>query len=383
MNKKKKNIMLDVNHPPKNLYYFKTKALIYTFVFLVSFIFSSNIFAVNKLYLGTEAGYGSNILKMKYESEGLQSADDRVLQRSVEVKDYYGDRVQITDIKTTGGQLISVPFGINLRYIYNRLQFKFAFLKHSIIPNVKSYVMSTRPGVDSSLAALGIAHSFYEDYYKNLDGDMSNNIALAYGMFPSEGKSIYVESTTIAEIFEIPFTISFILIGKDFYKFYLGAGITYFNMRSVRTILVKEKNGSQLSNFTGANSQADIDEFTGNAIGFHFLIGSEVQITKKVGLYMEFSYNIGAAVPLEDKVRTGADTTTTLFHSNDMLDLGGSEVPGSVNRAGLPRMTGLNMEYIRLSFGLSYQLFDNQKKVRKYKRKKRFYKLKIKDEKKK
>jgi len=316
-------------------------------------------FAVSYFSIGLESGYGPNAMGMKDGFDLLKQADERIFQKAVETRDYYGDRVKITDLRTDGGELSTMPFGLNLRFIYNRLFFKFSFLNHVIPVNRRSYVLNTKPGVDSTLATTGAANNFYSDYYKNQDGDLSNDVKLAYGLIPTNGENYFFQSTSVAQVLEIPFTVGFILIGKEFYKFYIGAGVTFFTGRTSRTITVSKIDGANLSPITGLYSQADIDEFSGNATGFHFMMGSEFQVTSKVGLYMEFTYSIGAAVPLEDRIRTGSNTVLSLFTSNDSFDMGGAEVPGSVTKPGLPRVSGLNFEYIRLTFGLSYHLLDN------------------------
>lgn len=335
-------------------------------IFLWGALFSGGgIRAVNYLSFGLEGGYGPNMLGMKDQFEALQLADARITQKMVEAKDYYGDRVSITDFRTDGGELISLPFGVNFRYIYKRLFFKLGFLYHAVIPNKKSYVLNTKGGIDSNLAAQGAGHNFYDDYFRNQDANTENDVPEAIGLVPTDGRDFYYQSLTYARIIEIPFTFGFVLVGKEYYKFYLGLGTSYFNALSSRTITVQEKVGDTLKPLTGPNSQTDVDEFAGSAVGFHFLMGAEFQVTRRIGLYMEMSYSIGAAVPLTDKVQTGAQTTQSLFHMDQAtdqqgLDGGGSEVPGSVNKPGLPRISGLNFEHYRLSVGISYNIFRNE-----------------------
>lgn len=350
------------------------RKLIYIFFLL---FLPSVAFAYSGLAVGLEVGYGPNMMEMDRDFESLKEADDRIVQKAVEVKDYYGDRVVISDIKTSGGQLVSVPIGINMRYVYKRLFFKFGFLYHVILPNRKSYVLNSRAGVDANLSASGSSHNFYQDNAKNADSDLTNDVPQAFGLVATDGRDFQYQSVVTAQMIEVPFTIGLILIGKEFYKFYIGAGMTFFTGRSNRTITVKERTASgDLQDISGANSQADIDEFQGNSVGFHFLLGSEFQMTKKVGIYGEFSFSIGAAVPLLDRVRTGATTATSLFHAAQAsdqagLDTPGSEVPGSATRPGLPRPSGISFRYFRFSMGVSYNIHVNRPVRRKLKKKRR------------
>ncbi len=332
--------------------------------------------AYSGLQVGIEAGFGPNVLEMDRQFEMLKETDDRITQKAVEVKDYYGDRVQISDIKTSGGSLVSVPVGVNVRYVYKRLFFKFGLLYHIIFPNTKSYVLNTRAGVDPNLASSGSANNFYQDDAKNKDADLTNDVPQAFGLVQTDGRDFQYQSVTTAQVFEVPFTFGVILIGKEFYKFYIGAGMTFFAGRSNRTITVQERRGNELIDLTGDNSQSDVDEFQGNAVGFHFLLGSEFQITKQIGIYGEFSYNIGGAVPLIDRVRTGANTATSLFHAAQAsdqqgLDTPGSEVPGAATRPGLPRLSGISFIYFRFSMGVSYNVHINRPPRPKFKKRRR------------
>lgn len=314
------------------------------------------LWAYTSFDISLETGYVPNALGMKYEFEALQKADQRVAQRMVTAADYYGDRVQISDVKSTGSELVAIPVGVKARFIYNRLFFRLGFLYHNILPSEKSYILRTRPGIDSELAANGVAHNFYDDYYKNHDTDMSNDVPMALGLIPTDGNSYLFRSVTTAEMVEVPFTFGLILIGKRLYKYYIGAGLTWYRARTIRTVSAFKKNGNSFKMLSGPNSRPDVDEFAGSAIGFHFTMGSEYQVTPRTGLFMEFTYSLGVAVPIEDRVRTNADTVDSLYHSNDLLDAGGSETPGSVTSAGLPRISGINFESVRLSAGVSFLL---------------------------
>lgn len=345
------------------------KKLIYIFFFLLILTEAGKVYSLNTFSFSLESGYAPNMLGLKDQFEALQLADTRIAQKAVEAKDFYGDRVSIRDFSTSGGELISLPFGATMRYIYKRLFFKLSFLYHVVLPNEKTYVLNTQSGIDPILGAKGTTHNFYQDYFLNQDSNTANDVPEARGLVPTDGRDFYYRSVTTARIIEIPFTFGFILIGKEYYRFYLGVGTSYFDATSMRTITVHERtsNGS-LVDLTGPNSSPDIDEFTGRALGFNFLLGSEFQVTRRIGLYMEMAYTIGAAVPLEDRVRTGSTTTQSLFHMDQATDVqgldgSGSEIPGSVNKPGLPRLSGLNFEHYRLSIGISYMLFENQPEV--------------------
>ncbi|RME88527.1 MAG: hypothetical protein D6767_10005 [Candidatus Hydrogenedentota bacterium] len=338
------------------------RSIVHSLFFFFIIITPTFVYGVKYLALGLEAGYAPNMLAMKDQFEALQLADRRITQKMVEAKDYYGDRVTITDFRTDGGELVSLPFGINLRFLYKRIFLKVGFLYHAVLPNQKSYVLNTKGGIDPVLASKGTANNFYDDYYLNHDANLENDVPAAIGLVPTDGKDYYYQSVVFARIIEVPVTFGYVLVGKEFYKFYLGLGMSYFNAFSSRTITVQQKVNGELTSFSGPNSGKDVDEFVGSAVGFHFLMGSEFQVTKRIGLYMEMAYSIGAAVPLTDRVQTGAHTVESLFHQDQAtdqkgLDGGGSEVPGSVNKPGLPRISGLNFEHYRLSIGISYSIF--------------------------
>ena len=222
--------------------------------------------------IGMEGGFAPNVLGQKDQFEALSVTNERIERRINDAKNIYGDRAQIKNFKYSGTQLNSVPVGLNIKYIYNKLFFKFSYIYHLTQTDNKSYILNTRAGIDSKL---DYGRNLYADLDRNADLDALNDYPLALGLAKTGGKDWLYESKTSAFIEEIPFTFGVVLIGKNLYKVYLGAGVVLFRASTTRTIVVQEMRGDELTEAKGENTRADIDHFRGNAVGFRFMAGAE------------------------------------------------------------------------------------------------------------
>lgn len=336
----------------------KMTGLLVLMVLAILLILAPQSVRADAVSLGLQAGYAPDILQQRDLFEALSLTNQRVERRVLDSRNLYGDRVSIKDFQYSGTELNSIPFGFHLNYIYNKLFFRLAYIQHNIFPEEKSYVLNTRGGVDSTIQG---GRNLYADIDRNNDGDMTNDYPYAAGLMKTYGQDYYFRSITSAQLYEIPFTFGIVLIGKKFYKFYVGAGLVFFKSHTTRVIDVRklEADGS-FSEITGANTGRDIDKFGGTAVGFHFMSGAEFSITRRFGLFSEFVFDFGAIVPLEDQVQTGGNTVNSLFQANTPEDPGGSEAAGSPTRPARPRMSGLNFVGIRLSLGVNYYLAFSQ-----------------------
>lgn len=280
----------------------------------------------------------------------LRDVNRRMTRLQSAYRDYYGDRVQVKNIRTGGEALTGLPVDINYRYYWRGFFFSFGAAYINGLADAKSYTLVTRPGVDT---AAGKTENFYEDYAKNNDADLENEVNLAKGLIRTDGKPVTYHMYVTGRSYEIPLIMGVSVFANESSNFYIGLGAVYIYGEFMRSIYNEGPDGQA---WQGDNNKPDIDKFSGSGMGFQFLFGAEKKINRRFGYVFEVAMNFGAVMPLQDQIKTDSGTNTSLFHSNGVEDLGGSEEIGTLTRPGFPKLSGLLLTGYRLSFGLTYYL---------------------------